>query len=320
MEINRRALASLAGTAMLARPALAQTFPDRPIRLVVPFAPGGSLDILGRLYARHLGDRLGWQVVVDNRSGAGGNLGADLVAKSRPDGYTLLVSSDPLSTAPSLFPSLPFDPVKDLQGLALLARISQVLVVPPSSPLRSFGDFVQAAKTTPQGMILGNSGAGTAGHLISALLSMVNVPTQPAPYRGGGPLAQDVMAGTLPAAILTVPAAMSVLRDGGARALAVSTPQRSMFLPDVPTMSETLPSVTVDSWQGLFLPAGTPPAITQKLSEEINATTAMPVVRDWMLGQAFEPVIGPPAELDALMAREVPRWRAVVQATGLTAS
>lgn len=318
MQIRRRAFASLALAAALSRPALAQDFPNRSLRFVVPFAPGGSLDILARLYARYLGERLGWQAVVDNRSGGGGNIGADLVAKARPDGYTLLVNSDPLTVAPSLFPNLPFDPLRDLQGLALVARISQVLVVPSRSPLRDFAGFVAAARARPDGGILGHTGAGSAGHLIAALLGQEGIQVTPVPYRGGGPLVQDVVAGNIQAAIPTLPAAMAFIRDGSVRALAVSSTQRSIFLPEVPTMQETIPGVTLDSWQGLFLPAGTPPEILQRLNAEINATTAMPVVREWLLGQAFEPVTGPPAELDALMAREVPRWRLVVQATGLT--
>jgi tripartite-type tricarboxylate transporter receptor subunit TctC len=317
MKTNRRALAPLAGALMLTRPAMAEEFPNRALRFVVPFAPGGSLDILGRLYARYLGERLGWQVVVDNRSGAGGNLGTDMVAKSRPDGYTVLVHSDPLTVVPALFPTLPFDPLRDLQGLALVARISQVLIVPSNSPLRDFAAFLEAAKVTPQGAILGHTGAGSAGQLIAALLGQAGIPTQPVPYRGGGPLAQDVMAGNLSAGITTLPSTMSFLRDGSVKALAVSSSERSIFLPDVPAMREVLPDLTLDSWQGLFLPAGTPPAIRQKLNDGINATTAMPAVREWLLGQAFEPVTGPSADLDALMAREVPRWRAVVQATGL---
>jgi tripartite-type tricarboxylate transporter receptor subunit TctC len=316
LSATRRGLV-FGAAALAARPLRAADFPTRAIRLVVPFAPGGSLDILGRLYARYLGEALGWQMVVENRSGGGGNIGADVVAKARPDGYTLLISSDPLTVAPSLVASLPFDPLRDLQALCVIARLSQVLVVHPDFPAADFPGFVALARAQPQGVILGHTGPGSAGHLNAALLSQLGCRFSLVPYRGGGPAVQDLVAGTLPAGIVTLPSALPFIRDGRVRALAVSSPRRSIFLPEVPAMAESLPGVELDSWQGLFLPAGTPPEIVGQLHQAIAATTALPAVREWLLGQAFEPAVGPPEELTALMAREVPRWRGVIQAVGL---
>jgi tripartite-type tricarboxylate transporter receptor subunit TctC len=313
---SRRGLLGLAGLS-LATPLRAADFPTRPIRIVVPFAPGGSLDILARIYARHMGESLGWQMVVENRSGGGGIIGADLVAKARPDGHTLLISSDPLTLAPSLVANLPFDPIRDLQPLGIIARLSQVLAVHPDFPARDFAGFLAMARAQPQSVIVGHTGPGSAGHLTAALLAQQGVQLSLVPYRGGGPAAQDMVAGTLGAGIITLPSALPFLRERRLRPLAVTSPRRSLFAPEVPAMAEALPGVELDSWQGLFLPAGTPPEIAGPLHAAITATTRLPVVHEWLLGQAFEPVVGLPEELGALMAREVPRWRGVIQAVGL---
>ncbi len=316
MTLTRRLFATLAAAAV-ARPALADAFPDAPIRIVVPFAPGGSLDVLGRFYAQHLNQRLGWRVAVENRSGAGGNIGTEVVARARPDGYTLLLNAENIAVAPGLFPTLPFDPVTDLEALALAARISHVLSVPVASPIRSFADYVAQARARPGEMAAGNPGAASTGHLCAALLGQAGVPITPLPYRGGGPLAQDIAAGHVQSAFLTVPSALGLLRNGSIRPLAVTSPRRSLFLPEVQTMAETFPEVSIDSWQGFFLPAGTPPEVSQVLHREINATTELPAVKEWLLGQAFEPVVLPSSELGGIMALEVPRWRRVTHEVGM---
>ena len=319
MRATRRRFTATAAAlgAAAARSAAAQPFPGRPIRIVVPSAPGGSLDILARLIARHLGERLGWQVVAENRSGGGGNIGFDAVAKSRPDGYTILIASEPLTVNPSLFAGLPFDPLRDLQPLTLVARLSQVLVVHPSLAARDFGEFVALARSRRQEMNIGSAGTGSPGHLAVAMLNRAGVPLTHVPYRGGGPAAQDVVAGNLQGGIMTLPAAFGLIREGAARALAVTSPRRSTFLPEVPAMSESLPEVVVDSWQALFLPAGTPAEVARRLHAEITTTIRLPEVDEFLKGQAFEPVASPPEELGALVQHEIPKWRRVVQETGL---
>jgi len=317
MRFTRRA-ALAASIASLAAPAMAQQdFPSRPIRFIVPSAPGGSLDILARLIAKHLGERRGWQVPVENRSGGGGNIGFDAVAKSRPDGYTILIASEPLTVNPSLFRNMPFDPLKDLAPLTMIATLSQVLVVHPSVPARTFAEFVALAKSGGPSINIGSAGTASPGHMAVAQLVHAGVPLTHVPYRGGGPAVQDTVAGNIQGGIMTLPAALPFMQNGQVRALAVTSARRSPFAPDVVTMAEVVPGVIVDSWQALLLPAGVPPAITQRLHAEITDIIRLPEVDAFLKRGAFEPAPGTPDELGALLQAEVPKWRRVVQETGL---
>jgi tripartite-type tricarboxylate transporter receptor subunit TctC len=312
---RRAALAASLGLAAL--PAFGQSFPTRPIRIIVPSAPGGSLDILSRLIARHLGERLGWQVPVENRSGGGGNIGFDAAAKSRPDGYTILIASEPLTVNPSLFANLPFDPLRDLQPLTMIATLSQVLVVHPSLPVQSFAEFVALAKSGRMTINIGSAGTASPGHMAVAQLVHAGVPLTHVPYRGGGPAVQDVVAGNVQDGIMTLPAALPFIREGQARALAVTSSERSPFAPDVPTMAEVVPGITVDSWQALLMPAGVAADIAGRLHAEITAVIALPEVQKFLRDQAFVPVGGSAESLGAFLRSEVPKWRRVVQETGL---
>jgi tripartite-type tricarboxylate transporter receptor subunit TctC len=317
MRFTRRA-ALAAGIASLAAPAMAQAdFPSRPIRFIVPSAPGGSLDILARLIARHLGERLGWQVPVENRSGGGGNIGFDAVAKSRPDGYTILIASEPLTVNPSLFRNMPFDPLRDLAPLTMIATLSQVLVVHPGVPARNFAEFVALAKSGGPSVNIGSAGTASPGHMAVAQLVHAGVPLTHVPYRGGGPAVQDTVAGNIQGGIMTLPAALPFMQNGQVRALAVTSTRRSPFAADVPTMAESLPDVIVDSWQALLLPAGVPAEISRRLHAEITAIIRLPEVDAFLKRGAFEPAPGTPDELGALLQAEVPKWRRVVQQTGL---
>ena len=317
MRFTRRA-ALAAGIASLAAPAMAQAdFPSRPIRFIVPSAPGGSLDILARLIARHLGERLGWQVPVENRSGGGGNIGFDAVAKSRPDGYTILIASEPLTVNPSLFRNMPFDPLRDLAPLTMIATLSQVLVVHPGVPARNFAEFVALAKSGGPSVNIGSAGTASPGHMAVAQLVHAGVPLTHVPYRGGGPAVQDTVAGNIQGGIMTLPAALPFMQNGQVRALAVTSARRSPFAADVPTMAESLPDVIVDSWQALLLPAGVPAEISRRLHAEIAAIIRLPEVDAFLKRGAFEPAPGTPEELGALLQAEVPKWRRVVQQTGL---
>lgn len=316
MMIRRRA-ALAASLGLAALPAFGQSFPTRPIRIIVPSAPGGSLDILSRLIARHLGERLGWQVPVENRSGGGGNIGFDAAAKSRPDGYTILIASEPLTVNPSLFANLPFDPLRDLQPLTMIATLSQVLVVHPSLPVQSFAEFVALAKSGRMTINIGSAGTASPGHMAVAQLVHAGVPLTHVPYRGGGPAVQDVVAGNVQDGIMTLPAALPFIREGQARALAVTSSERSPFAPDVPTMAEVVPGITVDSWQALLMPAGVAADIAGRLHAEITAVIALPEVQKFLRDQAFVPVGGSAESLGAFLRSEVPKWRRVVQETGL---
>jgi tripartite-type tricarboxylate transporter receptor subunit TctC len=317
MRLTRRAAFAASITA-LATPALAQSdFPSRPIRIIVPSAPGGSLDILARLIARHLGDRLSWQVPVENRSGGGGNIGFDAVAKARPDGYTLLIASEPLTVNPSLFRALPFDPVRDFQPLTMIATLSQVLVVHPSVPARDFAGFVALARSGGPEINIGSAGTASPGHMAVAQLVHARVPLTHVPYRGGGPAVQDTVAGNIQGGIMTLPAALPFMQNGQVRALAVTSARRSPFAPDVPAMAELLPDVVVDSWQALLLPVGVPADVLRRLHTEITAVIRLAEVDEFLKRQAFEPAPGTPEELGALIRAEVPKWRRVVEQTGL---
>jgi len=317
MRLTRRGALG-AGLSLAAGPALAQgDFPSRPIRIIVPTAPGGSLDILSRLTARHLGERLGWQVPVENRSGGAGNIAFDAVAKSRPDGYTILIGSDPLALNPSLFPNLPFDPVRDFQPLTMIATLSQVLVMHPSFPAQTFAAFVELARSRRVEISIGSAGTASPGHLAVAMLNAAGVPMTHVPYRGGGPAVQDAVAGNIQGGIMTLPAALPFIRDGRLRALAITSSERSPFAPDLPRMMEVVPSVVVDSWQAFFLPAGVPPAILARLNAEIVAVINLPAVQEFLRNQAFVAVGGPPEPLGAFVRAEVEKWRDVVRQTGL---
>lgn len=316
MRTTRRT-ALAAGLSLLAAPALGQVFPSRPIRIIVPTAPGGSLDILSRLTARHLGERLGWQVAVENRSGGAGNIGFDAVAKSRPDGYTILIGSDPLTVNPSLFPNLPFDPLRDFQPLTMIATLSQVLVVHPSLPAQSFVEFVALAKSRRLEISIGSAGTASPGHMAVAMLNAAGVPMTHVPYRGGGPAVQDTVAGNIQGGIMTLPAALPFIRERQIRALAITSSARSPFAPDVPTMTEVVPGIVVDSWQAFFLPAGVPPEILARLNTEIVAVINLPAVQDFLRNQAFVAVGGTPEALGAFVRADVPKWREVVRQTGL---
>ncbi|MBR0667566.1 tripartite tricarboxylate transporter substrate binding protein [Roseomonas hellenica] len=296
--------------------AAAEAFPERPMRMIVPSAPGGSLDMLARAISRKLGEMRGWSMVVENRSGGGGSIGMDAVAKARPDGYTLLIASEPLTVNPSVMPNLPFDPVRDLAPLTLVATLSQVLAVGRDSPLRSFADFIAAA-TGGRDITIGHSGATSPGRMTTALLELAGVKVTPVTYRGGGHAVQDAVAGTLDGTIVTLPATLPFLADGSLRALAITSAARSPFVPEVPTMSETLPEVIVNSWQALFVPSGVPADIMTRLHSAITAAIRSPELDKLLKDQAFEPVAGPPEELGAMVLEEIPKWRRVVQQTGM---
>ena len=317
-RIGRRRLLGAAAGSLPASRAFAQFagFPDRPIRLIVPTAPGGSLDILARAIARKVGEQRGWQIVVENRSGAGGAIAMEFVAKARPDGHTWLMASEPLTVNPSLMANLPFDPIRDFAPLTLVARLSQVLAVGRASPLRSFADFVQAVRAG-RDITIGHSSATSPGRMTAALLQMAGLRVTPVTYRGGGPAVQDAVAGVVDGTIVTLPATLPFLADGTLRALAVTSSTRSPFRPEVPTMAETLPEVVVDSWQALFLTAGTPADLTLQLNATVAAAIRTPEMGRFLHDQAFEAAGGPPEELGAMVREEVQKWRRVVQLTGI---
>lgn len=313
--LTRRALPLLA-IACATRPAAAQAWPERAVRLLVPVAPGGSLDPLARLIARHLGEVLGQPVVVENHAGAGGNLAFEAVARARPDGHTLLVGWDSLAINPAIYPRVAFDPLRDFAPVIQTVRTAQILVVRNDLPAATLAEFVELTRRSP--ISLGSPGNGSIGHLAAEMLkARSGAEWTHVPYRGGGPAIQDLMAGHTDGVFLTLPAVTEYVRAGRLRALGVTTATRAPSLPEVPTFIESgLTGFEVVSWQGLLAPAGTDPAIVARLNAEVRRILALPAVVAQLEGQGFEPVGGTPEALAARLAEDVPRWPAIVRAAG----
>lgn len=316
MPIQRRALLPAALTLLSAPAAQTQSWPDRAIRLIVPVAPGGSLDPLARLIARHLSDTFGQPVVVENIAGAGGNIAFDQVARARPDGHTLVVGWDSLAINPAIFPRVSYDPLRDYAPIIQTVRTAQILVVRNALPAATLADFVTL--TRQSAITLGSPGNGSIGHLAAEMLKKrAGAEWTHVPYRGGGPALQDLIAGHIDAVFLTLPAATEHLRSGRIRALGVTTATRSSALPDVPTFIESgLAGFEVVSWQGVLAPAGTDAAIVARLNTEIRRILAEPAVAAQLASQGFEHVGRTPAALADRLAQDVPRWPSIVREAG----
>jgi tripartite-type tricarboxylate transporter receptor subunit TctC len=309
--MRRRAL--LAIPALLPAVAMAQGWPARQIRIIVPYAPGGSVDALARMIARPLTDALGQPVVVENRSGAGGNIAFELVARAAPDGHTLLFTSEPLVVNPALYPGLPFDPVASFTPVNLTATLAQALVVGNAVPARDLVGLLELARARPGSVHIASGGNGTPGHLVCAMLNRAGVPVVHVPYRGGGPAAAAVLAGEVQGALVTLPGVHGLVTQGAVRAIAVSGRARATVLPEVPRIAEAVPGLVIESWHALFAPAGLPAPIRQRLHEATEAAIAEPGLRATLTRQAFEPVGGPPEALGALVGEEVAMYRFLVR-------
>ncbi|MGG5821242.1 Bug family tripartite tricarboxylate transporter substrate binding protein [Falsiroseomonas sp. HW251] len=319
--LPRRSLLGLLGAAALAPVAHAQaSWPDRPLRVIIPVAPGGSLDILGRTFARAISPALGQPVVAENHPGAGSNLAFELVARARPDGLTLLVGSDPLTINPSLYRRVGYDPVRDFAPVIELVRAPQVLVVHPSSPATDLASFLALARREGGTMSMGSQGNGSIGHLAGAVLTQrTGVAFTHVPYRGGGPAVVDVVAGHLDALLVTLPAAIEHIRGGRLKALAVSGLNRSAALPEVPTIAEQgLPGFDVVTWQGILVPAGTPEPVVARLNAVLAEALAKPDVADSLASQGFDLRGGTPQAFAALIREESARWPGIVRVANAT--
>ena len=297
----------------------AQDYPSRPIRYIVPFPPGGSSDLIARAIAPHLGERLGQPVVVENKPGAGGMIGVDLVAKATPDGYTIgLAAAGALSSNISLYPSMPFDPQKDLAPVTMLAMIPFFLVAHPSQPA-TVTQLIEAAKAKPGAIAIGYGGNGSTMHLAGELFNMMaGVKLQPVPYKGSGPVSTDVLAGQVPLGMVDVPSAISQVRAGKMRALAVTSKRRISAAPDVPTLEEAgVPGYEAIGWFGTVAPAHTPARIVNRLNREIAAVLQAPEVRTRALDAGTEPFTDTPQEFAALIREETVKWAKVIKAAGI---
>lgn len=296
--------------------AAAQVFPSKPIRIIVPAAPGGGTDILARLLSPRLTELLKQPIVVDNRAGASTNLGTELTARAPADGYTLLMSSTPHAVNPSLFKKLPFDPVKDFTFISQLGVTSTVMVVHPSLPVKNLKELIALAKARPGQLTAGASGGTSQFLAIEMLKTMAGVDILNISYKGSGAALNDVIAGHLQFQVNTVLAALPFIQSGRLRALAVCGAKRAVALPQVPTAAETLPGFESAGWYALLGPAGLPREVTNKLYEAFAAALKTPDISRRLAEQGVEVIGSTPDELAKLMPREIARWGAVVKASG----
>lgn len=311
--------AGLTTLALLAPgPAQAQDYPTKPIRVIVPFSPGGAVDGPTRAIAQELGKRLKQQVIIENKPGAGATIGSELVAKSAPDGYTLLLASQTNAISASLYPRLAFAPIDDFVGISLLGREPGVLVVHPSMPAKSVAELVALAKAKPGELNYASSGNGSGQHLFMAMFaSMAGIKMTHVPYKGSGQATTDLLAGTVPMAIPGTQAMLKHIKDNKLRPLATTGVTRSPRLPDVPTLAESgLAGYSAYVWMGLLAPKGTPPAIVDRLNRELKATLATPEVTGFMNEAGIEMVGSTPAEMDSYFREERDRWARIVRETG----
>jgi tripartite-type tricarboxylate transporter receptor subunit TctC len=303
----------------LASPPAQAAWPERPVTLVVPFAPGGPSDIIGRILSISLAQSFGQQVIIDNRGGAAGNIGMGQVARATPDGYTLLMTSTAIAVNPALFKNLPYDPFKDFAPISELVNAPNVLVVHPDSGINSVAELVAQAKANPTKFNYSSPGAGTKSHLTGELLKLrAGIEMVHIPFRGAGPAAQAVLSKTTQVGSVALAAAETLIQDGQLRALAVTSEKRWFSLPNVPTMIEAgYPGFVSDTFNALLAPAGTPPEILAVLVREARAAFQKPEARELARKAGFEVVAGTPEQLMARIAMEVPAVRELVAKAGI---
>jgi tripartite-type tricarboxylate transporter receptor subunit TctC len=300
---------------------LAQDYPSKPVRIVVPFAPGGSTDVLARIVGQKLGERSGQPVIVENRAGAGGNIGADQVAKSAPDGYTLLLGGVPHAISASLYSKLPYDLARDLTAIAEIASFPSAIVLHPSLPAHSVKELIALARARPGQLSFGSAGNGSPNHLALELFkTMAGVDMAHVPYKGSGQLIGDLLAGQVQLASMGTPVALPHVQSGKLRAIAVTGAVRSSLLPEVPTVSEAgLPGFDVTSWYGVFGPARLPAGIVVKLNSEIDSAVTSHDVKERLAALGAEPSVKAPDEFGRYVREEITKWAKVVKDSGAKA-
>ncbi|WP_421998518.1 tripartite tricarboxylate transporter substrate binding protein [Reyranella sp.] len=294
-------------------------WPDRPVKIVVPFPAGGSTDIVARELAQGLTAKFGQQFLVENKPGAGSTLGTASVAKAPPDGYTFLVTSSHYSIVPSLYPHLGYDPLKDLAGVALLVNIPVILVANPAVPAKTVKELIAYDKAHPGKLNFGSSGAGGVNHLSGELFNhMAGTHLTHIPYKGTAPAMQDLMAGNVQLMFDAISTSLPNIKAGTIKPIAWTGPKASPVLPDLPTISGSgLPGYETASWLAMFAPAGTPPDIISKVSEEVRRILDQPTVRQRQQAQGVEIVASTPQQLDAVVRTEIPKWSNLIKTVGV---
>ncbi len=297
----------------------AQKYPEKTVRIVTPFAPGGGTDIFARILAQRLTEVYGQQFIVENRPGAGSTIGTEFVAKAPPDGYTILMTSASFSFNPGLYPKLRFDPVKDFTAVSQVVRVPHVIVVLPSLPVKNLQDFVKLARSRPGEVLYASAGAGSAMHLAGALFGMVTkTQLTHVPYKGGAATVTAVLGGEATTAFNTLETVIAQIRAKRLRPLAVSTRERAPAIPEVPTAIEAgVKDYEAIGWFGMLAPTGTPAAIIEQLSGEIGKAMATPAIRDRALQEGATPIGSSPAEFDRFVRAEIAKWTRIIQQAGI---
>jgi tripartite-type tricarboxylate transporter receptor subunit TctC len=319
MRCHRSTLAAAAAALLAAAAATAQTYPDRPLRLIAPWPPGGSVDTTARYINEQLGKELGQPIVIDNRSGATGNIGSEAVARARPDGYTLLINTIAIATGPALFPNLPFDPLKDFAPISLVAEAPHLLVVSNKVPAKSVRELVDLMRANPGKLSYASAGNGTNFHMAAELFKdLSKTYALHVPYRGGGPALLDTISGQVDFSFPSLTAGLPQATAGRVRALAVTSKTRSPASPDLPTIAEAgLPGYEFTSWQLILAPAGTPPEITGRIHRAIVETMKSPQVLERYAREGTVPRSTSPEEASAFLKAEVARWSKIIRERGI---
>ena len=315
--VHAAALLTLTGAAAGIMPASAQSYPAKPVRFVVGFPAGGTVDLVARALGQKLSPAWAQPVIVDNRVGANGTIATDHVAKAAPDGLTVLVAFSSHTINPALYKKLPYDAQRDFVPITLLATVPNLLVVHPSLPVKNVRELIELARARPNQVAYASSGVGSPAHVSAELFKkMANVGLHHVPYKGGPPHIISVITGETSLVFTTVYLALPHVKAGKMRAIAVTTPKRTQVLPEIPTVSETLPGYQSISWYGMFAPRGTPAAIADKLHADVVNALQMPDFRDSLLAQGAEPVGNTQAEFSALVASELQSWRTMLESIG----
>jgi len=311
---------ALAALLTLSAVALAQTYPVKPVRVVVPYTAGGSMDILSRLISQKMNEAFDQTLIIDNRTGAGGNIGTELVARAAPDGYTLLTAGiGIMAINPSLYSKLPYDPIKDFEAITLLAKMPNMLAVSPALPVKSVSELIALAKAKPGVLNYGSAGSGSNPHILAEYFKLrTNTDIQDIPYKGVPPALSDLIAGQLSMVFATVPTVLPQAKAGRVRALAVTSAKRLALVPELPTIAEAgVPDYEATQWIGMLAPAGTPKDIVAQLNARIVKTLQRADVRERLGTEMVEPVGSTPDEFRAFMKAEIARWAPVVKASGM---
>jgi tripartite-type tricarboxylate transporter receptor subunit TctC len=306
-------MAAGAGVAIAADP-----YPSKPVMMIVPQAPGGTNDIVARLIAADLSQRLGQSFIVDNRPGAGGNIGTQYAARAKPDGYTILMTiSSTQAINPALYKQIPFDPIKDFEPIGLVASVPNVLVANPAFPQKTLPELIAAAKAKPNEYRFASAGNGTLNHLLGEMLnSMAGIQLEHVPYKGVAPALNDVLGNQVPMAFASLPSALQHIKAGKLRALGVSSAKRSLVAPDIPAIGETVPGYSGDLWVGLFAVKDTPPEVIQKLSQAVQQSLADKTVREKLAAQGAEVLSATPSQFAAILKDDIVKWEKIVKASG----